>query len=573
MNDANAQRAQIEQILDSRFMPMIPLPTGNQSDADKRLNCLSRSLAAFAVHKISGCDPVDAVSSVIDASDDNGIDAVYFDSSSNRLLLIQSKYGDAPDHGDTLKFTTGIGDLMIARYDRFNDAFQRLLPVVDVALNTPGVVVHGVTVHLGDGLERHATADLETLKGKLNIHSDLFTWSDKTREIVHGWITDEHIISIIDVDLTLENWSTQNLPTRAFYGSITAQQLAVLYQAHGKKILEKNIRHYLGDKVVNTAIAETVQTRPNELFYLNNGITAVCNGVVIPPVATGRLHFRGFSVVNGAQTVGSIHKVFTQSGNVSPEAKVLITILEVLDTDSPFSREVTKARNTQNPLRAQHYYALDPNQERLRRELAISGITYFYRPTEDMILTGENLIGFEEATVALASFRTDTRTVVTLKKESGSLFDQDGNYYSHLFTEHLSGIHLCRVVRVYRYLKSILSPFEGTAGTPRARAFYRHGLYFILHIFARRHQAQLNNTELTLSIADQLELSRIITDLAETVYTEAERLFATTGRGYLAIFRNITESEELMHAVMQRLAQPPIVAPAQPTTAPPVANP
>ena len=41
---------------------------------------------------------------------------------------------------------------------------------------------------------------------------------------------------------------------------------------------------------------------------------------------------------------------------------------------------MTRARNHQNPVLSQNFAALDDEQERLRRELALLGVHYAYKP-------------------------------------------------------------------------------------------------------------------------------------------------------------------------------------------------
>ena len=57
-----------------------------------------------------------------------------------------------------------------------------------------------------------------------------------------------------------------------------------------------------------------------------------------------------------------------------------------------------------------------------------------------------------------------------------------------------------------------------------------------------------------LSVEDKTELSRVGIELAELIYTAAEAMFQQD-TGYLAIFRNTTDAEQLAANVMQRLAQ------------------
>jgi hypothetical protein len=103
---------------------------------------------------------------------------------------------------------------------------------------------------------------------------------------------------------------------------------------------------------VNEAIAATVRERPADLFYLNNGLTAVCSEIVPPPAHTFlqvALTLRGFSVVNGAQTVGSVFAAQAAGNQISPDAKLLITLIEVGAVPGNLGVEITRCRNTQMP--------------------------------------------------------------------------------------------------------------------------------------------------------------------------------------------------------------------------------
>jgi hypothetical protein len=223
----------------------------------------------------------------------------------------------------------------------------------------------------------------------------------------------------------------------------------MLYQQYGKGLFEKNIRYYLGFQGVNQAIAQTVREHPEELFYLNNGLTAVCKQINLMPGAIndqGKFTLHGFSIVNGAQTVGSIAAVANTAEADLSNAKVLITLIEIGTTADNLGPQITQARNYQNFVHGLHFAALDPNQERLRRELAISGIMYHYRPSFEARHRTPQSITFEDAALSLTCFSGTTNFVVTAKKDTRQLYDRNGRIYPYLFTDNLAGVRLCRAV-------------------------------------------------------------------------------------------------------------------------------
>lgn len=570
-------KSQITETLGARYFPIIPQLPVNRSVEEHRKNRLSRALAAFALEKLADIAPAQAANAVVDGGNDNGIDAIYFDRQKNKLWLVQAKAGGAPDSGDNKKFCDGVRDVIEGRFNKFNAAFARVQRDVEDALETDGLEVVGCHMHLGDGLGSHAVADLNQLKAELNRFSARFDWRDLTLSTAYSLLTAEQAVGSVDVTVTLEKWYGVEYPRRAFYGIIDAAQLAALYQTHGKKLFEKNIRHYLGAQSVNNAIANTVRERPAELFFLNNGLTAVCVSIRPQPGATtdrATFNVTGLSVVNGAQTVGSISSAVVGLGPAPAGAKVLITLIEVGTAQDNLGPEITRARNTQNAVKGLHFAALDPQQERLRQELAVAGIEYRYRPTGE-VAQNPAAITLESAALALATLSGDTRTVVAAKKESGQLYDSNGAFYPHLFTATLSGIRLSRCVHIFKLVTDIFSNSERGESNARRRMFYRHGNLFVLHILARRFGALISKPEAVLSAPDKAALSRDALDLAELAYTAAEAMFPSS-KGYLSLFRNSTDAEPLARDIMQRLAQrdaaaaPAAAAPtAAATTTPP----
>ncbi|MGD1930987.1 MAG: AIPR family protein [Leptolyngbyaceae cyanobacterium] len=547
-----AQKVQIETILEQRYFSIIPQLDRNWTSEQHRKNRLSRSLAAFAVQKLADVTPAQAANSVVNGENDNGIDAIFFDRIQNCLWLIQSKIGNAPNMSENKKLCDGVEDLINSRFDKFNENFVRVQTDVEAALATNELKIIGCNVHLGAELGTHAISDLNQLKNDLNQFSQRFDWKDLALSTVHQWLTVENSIIPPSVNLKIKNWYGLTNPRKAFYGLVDAQQLACLYRQHGKVLFEKNIRYYLGEEDVNSAILGTAQEHPEELFYLNNGLTAVCSKVDPLPGANndeGDFTIEGFSIVNGAQTVGSITTLLNSQGSISETAQLLITLIEIGAESDELGKKITRARNTQNTIRDLYFAALDSNQERLRQELAISGVTYQYRPSETS--NNQELVTIEQVILALACLQGNTSIVVTAKKEIGQIYPQ---FKSEIFSSNLQGLKLYRYVQIFKYLDQLFLNSEQSETQTRRKTFYRHGRFFVFHILARRHQHLLNKVELQLSDADKTALSRVALELAELIYTVAESV-CDSSKGYLAIFRNLTDSEMLARSVMQELEQ------------------
>lgn len=564
---------QITEVLKQRFFPYLPdLTRAGQTQEDLEKNKLTRSLAALAVAKLADVDNSIAADSVIDAYDDNGIDAVFFDRPGNRLFLVQSKFkvdGGEPDLGEMKKFADGVRDLLNQQYNRFNDTFQQHLTEVEDALDQAQLKVVAVVAWTGNTLASHGQRELNDLRTELNEHhADRLSVELFTIDLAHSLLASENAHTPIKVNLVLENWYKVTTPLRSFYGQISVGQLAALYDQHAKQLFERNIRYYMGSSGVNDAIVSTLRDEPQNLFYLNNGLTGICTRITPKPTAQpakGEFEIEGFSIVNGAQTVGSIAGLSRTMDLSQSIGRVLITLVELAQTPSDFGTRVTYARNYQNEVRRVDFAALDPNQVRLQRELAISGITYHIRPSVEAQRRDDNTFKLEEAAIALACFNGKTDFIVTVKKEVGKVLDRRGIIYPELFKDNTPAVWVCRAVRAYRYLDRILTANE----IGQERLFYRHFRYFILHILARKSTV-LRKSELSIE-SDKSVLSRELNEFATLIYNEVLRFDST--KGYLALSRNVTDAVQLSRQIMTAIAAREHAATVpNPTSQPPTAS-
>ncbi|MBX4923967.1 AIPR family protein [Rhizobium bangladeshense] len=384
----------------------------------------------------------------------------------------------------------------------------------------------------------------------------------------YDWMVGEQVNQAVDVRLTLEKWSSVTAPRKAVYGLVKGQELAALVAEHGTALFERNIRHYLGSVGVNVAIEETVRRRPEDFFYLNNGITAVTTAIAPAPGSPDRCVFglKAFSIVNGAQTAGSITTASLVAA-ISENAKLHITIIEVPDPADDFAVRVTRARNFQNQVRGVDFAALDPNQERIRQELAAVGIRYHYRPSAESRIRQDDAFTLEEAALALACLafavadgqRRGQRgtsavdLVVTAKREIGRLWEQDGAIYAQLFPASLSGVRICRLVRIYQFIDRILAGSERSETAYDRRMFFRHGRYFVMAFVAHRLPRLIAKAAPGLSAEEEREISQETNHLSEIIFATSRAM--QVDRGFLAIFRNLTDAQPLAEKVLLRLAE------------------
>ena len=152
---------QIKTKLRAMFEAHLHLSDISAHDPDRESKVLTRCLGAFAVYFEAGCSESDAAATVWDGSDDNGIDAAFYDSSESRVLFVQSKWihkgsgePEAQEIGSSVK---GVKDAVEQDYSDFHARLHPKLNDLSLRLNTPGTRIHAIVVSTGSNhLAKHA---------------------------------------------------------------------------------------------------------------------------------------------------------------------------------------------------------------------------------------------------------------------------------------------------------------------------------------------------------------------------------------------------------------------------------
>ena len=366
--------------LEADFVPHLPVlldltkPAGQQQQKNR-----SRAFSAFALHHLCGISKVDAAKAVIDDFDDYGIDAIYYHAPTETLYLVQSKLKAAEQFSqqEALAFCQGVRKLIDQNFSDFNQNLKKRAVEIEDALYSCSHIVL-VVAHTGTGITKHARQALDELLSDQNHGEERLEHKiiDYDSSAVVGDLRAAKAYERIDAELSVQGCAKVTHPRLTYFGLVQLDELVKLHNKYGKALYEKNIRTFLGHKTeVNASIRQTLATKPEDFLYFNNGVTALCQQIEPKSANQGRtgrkrLKLRGFSVINGAQTIASSATFVgdTKLADISM-AKVSLTLIKA-DTDGEFGKAVTRARNHQNPILLANFAALDDEQERLRRELA-----------------------------------------------------------------------------------------------------------------------------------------------------------------------------------------------------------
>jgi hypothetical protein len=156
-----------------------------------------------------------------------------------------------------------------------------------------------------------------------------------------------------------------------YVGRISGAQLATLFTEHKSRLFGLNIRNYIGDNATNKAIRKTALEDAEEFFFFNNGISALATRVTPDPSDNRSLLCERLSIINGAQTVRSLHKAHAVSPSASRDVQVLMRVTEFESkktaAEQEFLDNVTKYNNTQNAIKLSDFRSNDKIQFDLRR--------------------------------------------------------------------------------------------------------------------------------------------------------------------------------------------------------------
>ncbi len=152
----------------------------------------------------------------------------------------------------------------------------------------------------------------------------------------------------------------------AYLAILPGRYLHDLYQEHGARLLDLNVRSFLQSRgKVNRGIRETLSAEPARFFAYNNGISATADSVEIVSADSGRgMGIRtigGFQVVNGGQTMASIHQSMASDGStlegVSVQAKITVVPPTAL---RDFAPKIARFANSQNKVNEADFSTNDP---------------------------------------------------------------------------------------------------------------------------------------------------------------------------------------------------------------------
>lgn len=522
---------------------------------------LTRGLSAFAIQNLAQTSVQLASDSVTDTHDDHGIDAIFYDEREKCLYLVQSKWikngNGEPEYGDILKFVEGVKDLFDFSFDRFNSKIKSKKDMLQKAINDPlsnfVLVVAYTGIH---DLSTPSKRTLEDLLHEMNDNDELLRLEILNQNKLYRFLITGLSGEPINESILLKSWGKIENPYKAVYGHIAALEIVNLWQKYHNRLFIHNLRDILGDTEVNAEIRNTLERNPNCFWYYNNGITALVKKYQKTMHGGSSTDFGTFqcenlTIVNGAQTVGTIGKFGESNPSISLDP-VFIPIRIISQEDAPenFGETVTKTNNRQNKIDNRDFVTLDPVQDRIKTELAVDGISYQVMRTES-IIRGDRVFDLIDATTALACASKKVSLVVQLKREIGKLWDDITKApYKELFNTSTPSIYVWNCVKTQRKIDASFETLKRTVdGRDYQIAVHGNRLISAL-IFNEFDSERLKDANF---LFDTIITDEIISILVKDYFVKIKHEVELTYPNAIIqpLFKNFTKCKEIFSKVSQ----------------------
>lgn len=382
----NLKMIRVQSKLDELFVNKIDLSDAS-NDEDRENKYYTRSIAALAIIMRCGIDHESAAQTVTDGYHDMGIDAVYNDTTQKKLILVQSKWrkdgngGISQEEANT--FVAGVKRLINLDFSGCNAKLASKQQEITSAIRDMDYQIEMIFCHTGSqNIDTYVLRPVNELLGQVNEDeaTELLVFIESKLQDLYDYLANgQNSDNIVLDDVLLNNWGTVDAPYKAYYGTIPVAAIGEWYRQYGNRLFAKNIRYYKGSTEVNQGIKEVLKTEPDKFFYYNNGIKILCKKITKKAAYstdrnTGLFVLEGVSLVNGAQTTGTIGSVYAETPELLSSACVYIQMIDLGESNEGQASQITKLSNTQNRIEGKDFASLDPNQERLRMELSLEPV-------------------------------------------------------------------------------------------------------------------------------------------------------------------------------------------------------
>lgn len=500
---------------------------------------------------------------IVDGGTDRGIDVIYIDHESRIINLASTKvvstFKKASHNfpGATIdKIISFIDDLLHRREVLLSESNILLRLKIEEIWDALEYDVYEVRVHLFSNQKPLARAERERLETYL-LRNNVGLFERHLYELSHGVIRASKPRFTKTIKATAENSYAYNEEgARAVIARLSLSELyAFLTENDGKefdeRLIAQNVRYFLGSSVpVNREIRNTLTGgRAGEFSLLNNGMTIVCDQMIMVAGGCFPIKLVNPQIVNGGQTAVVIHSVGANPPKNFENGSLNVKFVET--SDKELIERIGVGSNTQNRIFGRDLRANDDIQLRLASSLNAHG--YFYRrkrgeqPPQPRMRMMDSI---RAGQLVLAYFNGEpTRAKTGSNDIFGELYDTIFNP-NRVTAELIKAAYIC-FEKIQDRKRTALAYQRQISRRSFDEAWIIEGSFHVLFVVGellRRKGLELSNADCALKEIDPaFEIVEHLVRLHPR--TSAYRLFrlTSTKEHLLALFPNVNGKPTVPH--------------------------
>lgn len=305
-----------------------------------------------------------------------------FDESDGSIGLVIGRWSDS-DNPETLPTATvdqlfsGLENFVVEAIERrLNERIAEANPAYDLActlLNAKSAVSR-IRLHMFSNqiLSQQFRRELSGVVAGIPIEKHIWDFrrlkalyqSSQVREAVKIQMIDFGSDGIPCIEASSSDMLTSYLCV------VEGEHLANLFERYGSRLLEGNVRSFLGMKGgVNKGIRSTIQDSPELFFAYNNGIAATASDITISDIGGVRriTELVDLQIVNGGQTTSSILNARKKDRLSLKGVTVQMKLTRVSHDDShELIPKIAQYANTQNKVAIADFFANHPFHRKMQ---------------------------------------------------------------------------------------------------------------------------------------------------------------------------------------------------------------
>lgn len=340
-----------------------------------------------------------ATESLTDGNDDKKIDFIRLDIENKRLVIAQGTYSSngaiykakankASDLNTAFAWIFS-GNLKLLRTDeggKYLNNLKEIASEIRIALENKDIEEIDILYVHNMAESQNVIDELTTVKQHLvnllnNSEINISAKELGIENVEKVYRLKESAIVVKDKIVLPEILKYEEINTnwRSSVYTVSGSWLKLLYDKYENDLFSANYRNFLGiskrgRKKINHGIRTTVETKPSDFWAYNNGITILTTKYFPNPENNNETILEGISIINGAQTTGSI--AHSSLGELD-KVRVMCRVIE--SSDEKTISSIIEYNNTQNEITTWDKYSKNPEQERIAQEFGKLGYSYSFK--------------------------------------------------------------------------------------------------------------------------------------------------------------------------------------------------